>query len=100
MNNEYITKAQAIDLVKSLEVVLGCLGVSVLVREIERLPDCWVSPWDREPEEDKKVLVYRCGTFDVAEYYGLGMWQNWDGYCYKNKEVNGWMPLPEPPKEE
>ena len=34
---EYITKRQAIDLVKSLEVVLGCLGVSVLVREIERM---------------------------------------------------------------
>lgn len=37
MNNEYITKQQAIDLVKSLEVVLGCLGVSVLTRELERL---------------------------------------------------------------
>lgn len=34
---EYITKQQAIDLVKSLEVVLGCLGVSVLTREIGRL---------------------------------------------------------------
>ena len=35
---EYITKQQAIDLVKSLEVAIGCLGVSVLTREIERLP--------------------------------------------------------------
>ena len=34
---EYITKTQAIALVKSLEVVLGCLGVSVLVKEIERM---------------------------------------------------------------
>ena len=30
-------KAQVIDLVKSLEVLLGCLGVSVLVKEIERM---------------------------------------------------------------
>lgn len=30
-------KAQVIALVKSLEVVLGCLGVSVLTREIERM---------------------------------------------------------------
>ena len=30
-------KAQMVDLVKSLEVVLGCLGVSVLTRETERM---------------------------------------------------------------
>lgn len=30
-------KAQMTDLAKSLEVVLGCLGVSVLTREIERM---------------------------------------------------------------
>lgn len=35
--SEYITKQQAIDLVKSLEVVLGCLGVSVLTKGIEGL---------------------------------------------------------------
>lgn len=46
---EYITKEQAIDLVKSLEVVLGCLGVSVLVREIERLETV-------EPARNERVL--------------------------------------------
>lgn len=37
MNNEYITKSQAIDLVKSMEVLIGCTGVSVLTKCIEGL---------------------------------------------------------------
>ena len=34
---EYITKQQAIDLVKRCEVIIGCTGVVVLTREIERM---------------------------------------------------------------
>ena len=37
MTNEYITKQQAIDLVKSMEVLIGCTGVSVLTKCIEGL---------------------------------------------------------------
>jgi hypothetical protein len=34
---EYITKQQAIDLVKSMEVLIGCTGASVLTKCIEGL---------------------------------------------------------------
>ena len=34
---EYITKQQAIDLVKSYEVLIGCTGVSVLTKAFERM---------------------------------------------------------------
>ena len=34
---EYITKQQVIDLVKSMEVLIGCTGVSVLTKGIEGL---------------------------------------------------------------
>lgn len=37
MNNEYITKQQAINLVKQWEVAIGKTGVSTLIRAIERM---------------------------------------------------------------
>jgi len=34
---EYITKAQAIDYIKSMEVLIGCTGVSVLTKGFEQM---------------------------------------------------------------
>ena len=39
---EYITKQKAIDLVKSMEVAIGCTGVSVLTRGFERMGEAVV----------------------------------------------------------
>jgi hypothetical protein len=100
MTNEYITKQQAIDLVKSLEVVLGCLGVSVLTREIERLPDCWISTKDSLPEAREEVLIHHkeIGVFE-AFFTDDGYWETDSGWWSRQRDVTHWMPLPEPPKE-
>lgn len=39
MTNEYITKQQAIDIIKQYEVLIGCTGVSVLTKAIERMTE-------------------------------------------------------------
>lgn len=101
---EYRTTQQFIGLVKSLEVVLGCLGVSVLTRETERLPDCWVSVKDRLPERNEKVLAI-VRLPGEEEYIGENKYKGplvgtkrkvWDIH---GDYVTHWMPLPEPPKE-
>lgn len=124
---EYITKQQAIDLVKSLEVVLGCLGVSVLVREIERLPfqvvvsepdfetipinllpdivarltePCWISTKDRMPEEGEWVIINTIDREVFEAFFESGYWENDNSFWAKPNDVTHWMPLPEPPKEE
>lgn len=61
----------------------------------------WVSVKDRLPPEYEDVLVYRDGSYGIADMF--------EGYC---EETNGavwsytgigdplyWMPLPKPPKE-
>lgn len=48
---EYITKAQAIDLIKSLEVLIGCTGVSVLTRGIDRMESVQQRHWRKRREK-------------------------------------------------
>lgn len=48
---EYITKQQAIDLIKSLEALIGCTGVSVLTSGIERMESVQQRHWRKRREK-------------------------------------------------
>ena len=48
---EYITKSQAIDFIKSLEALIGCTGVSVLTRGIERMESVQQRKWRNKLEK-------------------------------------------------
>ena len=49
--SEYITKQQAIDLIKSLEVLIGCTGVSVLTSGIKRMESVQQRKWRKKCEK-------------------------------------------------
>lgn len=99
MNNEPITKQQAIDLANRLQAFIGIAGASLYSKEVERLPSCWISVKDRMPRESDPVLVWGNGFIEVG-WYGetLGRWMS-ENFDYDEGEVTHWMPLPEPPKE-
>lgn len=105
MNNEPITKQQAIDLANRLQAFLGIAGASLYGKEAERLPSCWVSVKDRLPERNEKVLAI-VRLPGEEEYIGENKYKGplvgtkrkvWDIH---GDYVTHWMPLPEPPKEE
>lgn len=54
---EYITKQQAIDLVKSMEVLIGCTGVSVLTKGIEQMEGCEAVATDTRPDGVKVIVL-------------------------------------------
>ena len=98
MNNEYITKQQAIDLAESLQAFIGIAGASLFIKEVERMPDCWVSVKDRLPEQFCSVIVYEpdCGIGEAE----------WDGNKFHwvlDENIafaSHWMPMPKQPKGE
>lgn len=51
MNNEYITKQQAISLIKQYEVLIGCTGVSVLTSGIKRMESVQQRKWRKSLEK-------------------------------------------------
>ena len=103
MNNEPITKQQAIDLANRLQAFLGIAGASLYSKEVERLPSCWVSVKDRLPEPYVTVIVHMPLEAPLPTV-GWGFITD-DGTWYCNHfnrdedEVTHWMPLPEPPNE-
>lgn len=98
---EYITKQQVIDLVKSMEVLIGCTGVSVLTKCIEGMEATegqqhWISVKDRMPEENTAVIACDNNGIVFQCLYAYDGWDLWEG----NKvTITHWMPLPKPPKE-
>ena len=62
----------------------------------------WIPCSDRLPEEKKEVLISADGDLYIAEYeidHGKGYWS--EVVEYRNvTDVDAWMPLPEPYKEE
>lgn len=62
----------------------------------------WIPCSDRMPEEKKEVLISADGELYIAEYeidHGKGYWS--EVVEYRNvTDVDAWMPLPEPYKEE
>lgn len=62
----------------------------------------WIPCSDRMPEEKKEVLISADGDLYIAEYeidHGKGYWS--EVVEYRNvTDVDAWMPLPEPYKEE
>lgn len=102
---EYITKQQVIDLVKSMEVLIGCTGVSVLTKGIEGLEgqQGWISVKDRMPEPFVTVIVQMpleapLPTVSWGFITGDGNW-HCNHFNRDEDEVTHWMPMPEPPKE-
>lgn len=105
---EYITKQQAIDLVKSMEVLIGCTGVSVLTKGIEGMEATegqqrWISTKDRMPAPFVTVIVQMPleAPFPTVSWGFITGDGNW--HCnHLNRdegEVTHWMYLPKPPKE-
>ena len=62
----------------------------------------WIPCSERLPEEKKEVLISADGELYIAEYemdHGKGYWS--EVVEYRNvTDVDAWMPLPEPYKEE
>ena len=62
----------------------------------------WIPCSERLPEEKKEVLISADGDLYIAEYeidHGKGYWS--EVVEYRNvTDVDAWMPLPEPYKEE
>lgn len=62
----------------------------------------WIPCSERMPEEKKEVLISADGDLYIAEYeidHGKGYWS--EVVEYRNiTDVDAWMPLPEPYKEE
>lgn len=100
MNNEYITKAQAIYLAESLRPIAGNGITDAFINGIEVGKDAWISTKDRLPEVRKDVIIHHkeCGVFE-AFFTDDGYWETDSGWWSRQKEVTHWMPLPKPPKE-
>ena len=80
---EDITKQQAIDLVKSMEVLIGCTGVSVLTKGIEGLESAKVI-------ENTTDYTGKCGTCQWFEREGLERY----GGCKKGRYTRIYMSRP------
>lgn len=102
---EYITKQQAIDLVKSMEVLIGCTGVSVLTKGIEQI-EGWISVEDKLPNNQANVIV---AVFWNGSWYTKIGWHSDNNNIWyidtpqgesETRGVTHWKPIPEPPKEE
>lgn len=72
----------------------------------------WIGVEERLPEDDVDVLVYIASkkenvdsvtaiTYYTHSMYGYNIegWCSPRQYCFWDREVTHWMPLPEPPKE-
>jgi hypothetical protein len=67
---EYITKEQAIDYIKSMEVLIGCTGVSVLTKGFEQMEDGRNHGWWNQLKHDRTWYAEcsECGAvFDAVD---------------------------------
>lgn len=73
-------------------------GLLSAMEEVKKLPSAnqWIPVTERLPEDDDDVLICWDGTVEVG-YYKNGEWlaENWNGL-----EIDAWMPLPEPYRED
>lgn len=104
--NEYITKAQAIDLAESLRPIAGNGITDAFIKGIEGVEgqQGWISVKDKLPPATmppRDVLVYHdltCGMLVDRAWYSHEK-KKWRSFLGMNLKVTHWMPLPEPPKE-
>lgn len=82
------------------------------VQQLEAQVTKWISVEERLPEDDVDVLVYIASKKEnvdsvtaITHYthsmygYNIEGWCSPRQYCFWDREVTHWMPLPEPPKE-
>lgn len=122
MADEYITKAQAIEVAESLRPVAGDTITNAFIKGIEGVEgqQGWISVKDRLPEKNGTYLccerhgsLNSCGIRSFAQnleetgeydFEGLNMagWFDYDSEYgfYVVHTVTHWMPMPKPPKEE
>lgn len=105
--NEYITKAQAIELAESMRNLMAKGVADAFIKGIEGVEGqqvSWISVKGRLPEETmppRDVLVYhdlKCGMFVDRAWYSHEK-KRWRSVLGMNLKVTHWMPLPKPPKE-
>jgi hypothetical protein len=60
----------------------------------------WISVEERLPEKDEMVIVYYSWTGQSGTEYKEVSLATLDEMRYCGNKLLGWMPLPEPPKEE
>lgn len=60
----------------------------------------WIPVSERLPQASKHILFSVKGkSYASYGFYNDGIWTDINGAWYTDKEVNAWMPLPEPYKE-
>lgn len=83
------------------------------IQRLEAAQPKWISVEERLPEDDVEVLVYIASKKEnvdsviaITHYthsmygYNIEGWCSPWQYCFWDREVTYWMPLPEPPKED
>ena len=84
-----------------------------LAKRLESAQPKWISVEERLPEDDVNVLIYAASEKDgvdsviaITNYthsmhgFNIEGWRSPWQYCFWERKVTHWMPLPEAPKEE
>ena len=86
------------------EIKHGCMGEMLnnafaLIERLEAQIPRWISVYDALPAVGE-TLVVLCGRVCIAWHHGMGRFESPSGMVWSAPEVELWMPLPEPPKED